>query len=86
MISFQLQEHKAQNDLRCSALRTKIQELWERLQIPHEEREALSEHMVISKKRNIEAVRNFMLSYMLFHHKPSITSCINAYFVFLAPD
>lgn len=65
MISFQLQERKAQNELRCSALRTKMQELWERLQIPQEEREALSVHMVKSKKRNIEAVRNFMLSYTL---------------------
>uniref|UniRef100_A0A3Q1ICY5 Protein regulator of cytokinesis 1a n=1 Tax=Anabas testudineus TaxID=64144 RepID=A0A3Q1ICY5_ANATE len=53
----QLQERKAQNELRCSALRTKIQELWERLQIPREEREVLSEHMVKSKKRNIEALQ-----------------------------
>ncbi|KAM7002093.1 protein regulator of cytokinesis 1-like [Tautogolabrus adspersus] len=54
----QLQEHKAENELRCSSLRTKIQELWERLQIPQEEREALSEHMVKSKKRNIEALQS----------------------------
>ncbi|XP_044050370.1 protein regulator of cytokinesis 1-like isoform X3 [Siniperca chuatsi] len=53
----QLQECKAENELRCSALRTKIQELWERLQIPQEQREALSEHMVMSKKRNIEALQ-----------------------------
>ncbi|XP_070763557.1 protein regulator of cytokinesis 1-like isoform X1 [Enoplosus armatus] len=53
----QLQESKSQNELRCSAFRTKIQELWERLQIPQEEREALSEHMVMSKKRNIEALQ-----------------------------
>ena len=58
MISFQLKERRAQTELRCSALRTKIQELWERLQIPQEEREELSEHMLKSKKRNIEAVRN----------------------------
>lgn len=56
--SFQLQERKTENEIRCSAFRTKIQELWERLQIPQEEREALSEHMVMSKKRNMEAVRN----------------------------
>lgn len=53
----QLQDCKAENELRCSAFRTKIQELWERLEIPQEEREALSEHMVKSKKRNIEALR-----------------------------
>ncbi|XP_040893967.1 protein regulator of cytokinesis 1-like isoform X1 [Toxotes jaculatrix] len=53
----QLQERKAENELRCSALRTKIQELWERLQVPQEERGALSEHMVKSKKKNIEALQ-----------------------------
>ncbi|XP_034540986.1 protein regulator of cytokinesis 1-like isoform X2 [Notolabrus celidotus] len=53
----QLQEQKAENELRCSTFRTKIQELWERLNIPQEERDALSEHMVQSKKRNIEALR-----------------------------
>ncbi|GAA6221475.1 protein regulator of cytokinesis 1-like isoform X2 [Lates japonicus] len=53
----QLQERKAEIELRCSALRTKIQELWERLQIPQEEREAFSEHMVKSKKKNIEALQ-----------------------------
>uniref|UniRef100_A0A3B4YXJ0 Protein regulator of cytokinesis 1a n=1 Tax=Seriola lalandi dorsalis TaxID=1841481 RepID=A0A3B4YXJ0_SERLL len=53
----QLQERKAENEHRCSAFRTKIQELWERLQIPQEEKEALSEHMVKSKKKNIEALQ-----------------------------
>ncbi|XP_022612057.1 protein regulator of cytokinesis 1-like isoform X1 [Seriola dumerili] len=53
----QLQERKAENERRCSAFRTKIQELWERLQIPQEEKEALSEHMVKSKKKNIEALQ-----------------------------
>nr|XP_043891240.1 protein regulator of cytokinesis 1-like isoform X2 [Solea senegalensis] len=56
MLLSELQERKAQNDLRCLAFRTKIQELWERLQIPQEEREPLSEHMVKSKKKNIEAL------------------------------
>ncbi|XP_039989662.1 protein regulator of cytokinesis 1-like isoform X2 [Xiphias gladius] len=53
----QLQERKAEKELRCSAFRTKIQELWERLQIPQEERETLSEHMVKSKKKNTEALQ-----------------------------
>ncbi|XP_028285817.1 protein regulator of cytokinesis 1-like [Parambassis ranga] len=53
----QLQERKAENERHCSGLRTKMQELWERLQIPQEEREALSEHMVKSKKKNIEALQ-----------------------------
>ncbi|XP_071752769.1 protein regulator of cytokinesis 1-like isoform X1 [Centroberyx gerrardi] len=54
----QLEECKAENDQRCSAYRTKIQELWERLQIPQEEREALAEHMVSSKKNNMEALQD----------------------------
>ncbi|CAK6961518.1 protein regulator of cytokinesis 1-like [Scomber scombrus] len=53
----QLQERKAENELLCSALRTKIHELWDRLQSPQEEREALSEHMTKSKKKNIEALQ-----------------------------
>nr|XP_046249251.1 protein regulator of cytokinesis 1-like isoform X2 [Scatophagus argus] len=53
----QLQTRKAENEVCCSAFRSKIQGLWERLQIPQEEREALSEHMVMSKKRNIEALQ-----------------------------
>lgn len=56
-ILFQLHNRKAENELHCSTLRARIQGLWERLQIPQEEREALSEHMVLSKKRNIAAVR-----------------------------
>ncbi|XP_054475855.1 protein regulator of cytokinesis 1-like isoform X2 [Anoplopoma fimbria] len=53
----ELQEQKAENEHRCSAYRSKIQELWERLKIPQEEREDLSEHMVKSNKRNIEALQ-----------------------------
>lgn len=57
-VLFQLQQRKIENELCCLDLRTKIKGLWERLQIPQEEREALSDHMVESKKRNVEAVRN----------------------------
>lgn len=57
LVSLQLHDRKAENELCCSTLRAKIQGLWERLQIPQEERDALSDHMVMSKKRNIEAVR-----------------------------
>ncbi|XP_023128588.2 protein regulator of cytokinesis 1-like isoform X2 [Amphiprion ocellaris] len=53
----QLQERKAENELRCLGLRTKIQELWERLRIPQEDRDAFAEHMVKSKKKNIEALQ-----------------------------
>ncbi|KAM6926275.1 protein regulator of cytokinesis 1-like isoform 1-T1 [Lycodopsis pacificus] len=53
----QLKERKAKNEDRCAALRSKIQELWERLRTPQEDREALSEHMLMSKKRNIEALQ-----------------------------
>lgn len=54
----QLEERKAENEMRCSAYRGKIHELWERLQTPQEEREALSEHMVKSKKSNMDALQS----------------------------
>ncbi|KAM4553471.1 protein regulator of cytokinesis 1-like [Fundulus diaphanus] len=53
----QLQRRKAENELLCSRWRTQIKELWERLQVPQEEREALAEHMVNSKKKNLEALQ-----------------------------
>lgn len=56
IVLFQLHSRKAENELCCSNLRARIQGLWERLQVPQEEREVLSEHMVLSKKRNIAAV------------------------------
>ncbi|CAL8242232.1 unnamed protein product [Merluccius merluccius] len=52
----QLEDLKVANERQCSAYRSKIQELWERLQIPQEERETLAEHMVRSKKQNVEAL------------------------------
>lgn len=63
---FQLQNRKAENELLCSGYRTKIQELWERLQIPQEDREIFSEHMINTKKRNIEAVQIYLLIYDFF--------------------
>lgn len=55
----QLEEHKTKNEVMCEDHREKIQQLWDRLQVPQEEREAFDEHMVTSKKRNLEAVRRF---------------------------
>uniref|UniRef100_A0A8C5B0K7 Protein regulator of cytokinesis 1 n=1 Tax=Gadus morhua TaxID=8049 RepID=A0A8C5B0K7_GADMO len=52
-----LEDCKAENRRRCAAYRLKIQELWERLQTPQEEREASSPHMVHCKKENVEALR-----------------------------
>ncbi|KAL4624314.1 protein regulator of cytokinesis 1-like isoform X2 [Arapaima gigas] len=52
----QLEERKAENTAVCNAYRRHIQELWDRLQIPQEQRDALSEHMVGSRKRNMEAL------------------------------
>ncbi|CAN9499408.1 unnamed protein product [Ophioblennius macclurei] len=53
----QLQERKTERELMCSSFRTKIQGLWDRLQVPEEDREAFSEHMVQSKKKNFEALQ-----------------------------
>ncbi|XP_059208945.1 protein regulator of cytokinesis 1b isoform X1 [Centropristis striata] len=53
-----LEERKAENEVTCEAHREKIQRLWDRLQVPQEEREAFNEHMVSSRKRNLEALQS----------------------------
>ncbi|XP_044212420.1 protein regulator of cytokinesis 1b isoform X1 [Thunnus albacares] len=53
----QLEERKVENEAMCEAHREKIQQLWDRLQVPQEEREAFNEHMVTSRKRNLEALK-----------------------------
>lgn len=68
-------------------LRTKIKALWERLQIPQEDREALSDHMVESKKRNVEAVRNPPHAWCLiaagcfYSHALRLSSCKRSFSV-----
>ncbi|TSK20021.1 Protein regulator of cytokinesis 1 [Bagarius yarrelli] len=52
----QLESRKAENERICGSYREKIQELWERLHIPQEERDAIAEHLIVSKKRNMEAL------------------------------
>lgn len=52
----QLEGRKAENEALCVVYREKIQQLWERLQIPPEERENMAVHMSLSKKRNMDAV------------------------------
>ncbi|CAG12474.1 unnamed protein product, partial [Tetraodon nigroviridis] len=54
----QLEERKAENEATCESLREKIQQLWDRLKAPQEDREAFNEHMVTSKRRNLEALRS----------------------------
>ncbi|XP_051562410.1 protein regulator of cytokinesis 1-like isoform X1 [Myxocyprinus asiaticus] len=54
----QLESRKAENECICGSYREKIQELWERLQIPQEERDAISENMALSNKRNMEALQS----------------------------
>ncbi|XP_008302137.1 protein regulator of cytokinesis 1b isoform X1 [Stegastes partitus] len=53
----QLEERKAEIEATCESHREKIQQLWDRLQTPQEEREAFNEHMVTSRKRNLEALQ-----------------------------
>ncbi|XP_037548134.1 protein regulator of cytokinesis 1b [Nematolebias whitei] len=53
----QLQEVKAENELTCESLRERIQQLWDRLQVSQEERKALNEHLVSSRKKNLEALQ-----------------------------
>ncbi|XP_062275648.1 protein regulator of cytokinesis 1b [Scomber scombrus] len=53
----QLEERKAENEAMCEDHREKMQQLWNRLQVPQEERELFNEHMVTSRKRNLEALK-----------------------------
>ncbi|XP_074522514.1 protein regulator of cytokinesis 1b isoform X2 [Halichoeres trimaculatus] len=53
----QLEERKAENEAMCELQREKIQQLWDRLQVPQEERAAFNEHMVSSRKKNLEALQ-----------------------------
>ncbi|XP_026123772.1 protein regulator of cytokinesis 1-like isoform X1 [Carassius auratus] len=53
----QLESRKAENERVCGSYREKIHELWERLQTPQEERDAMCEHMTLSKQRNMEALQ-----------------------------
>ncbi|KAM3925559.1 protein regulator of cytokinesis 1 [Leptodactylus fuscus] len=55
---FQLQEQIRENKALCEVLRAKIVELWDRLQIPEEEREAFAVHMTESKGKNIKALQD----------------------------
>ncbi|XP_076120679.1 protein regulator of cytokinesis 1a isoform X1 [Alosa pseudoharengus] len=52
----QLEGRKAENEALCASYRARIRELWERLQIPAEERDGLSEHMTACRKKNREAL------------------------------
>ncbi|XP_007235103.2 protein regulator of cytokinesis 1a isoform X1 [Astyanax mexicanus] len=52
----QLENRKAENEALCVSYRDRIGELWERLQIPQDERDSIAEHMKSSKKKNMEAL------------------------------
>ncbi|XP_060035440.1 protein regulator of cytokinesis 1 isoform X3 [Erinaceus europaeus] len=53
----QLEIRKSQNEAMCEGLRTQIRELWDRLQIPAEEREAVATVMTGSKARVRKALQ-----------------------------
>ncbi|XP_053320362.1 protein regulator of cytokinesis 1 isoform X2 [Spea bombifrons] len=55
---FQLEEQKIRNQSLCEELRSKIIELWDRLQIPEEERSAFSVYMTGSKGKIIKALQD----------------------------
>ncbi|XP_068954743.1 protein regulator of cytokinesis 1 isoform X3 [Petaurus breviceps papuanus] len=54
----QLEMQKAQNEALCDGLRSRIRELWDRLQIPPEEREALAMFMTGSKTKIRKALQS----------------------------
>ncbi|KAG8440611.1 hypothetical protein GDO86_006383 [Hymenochirus boettgeri] len=54
---FQLEEQKMKNEVLCEELRAKIAELWERLQIPEEERNYIADYMTGSNGKTIKALQ-----------------------------
>uniref|UniRef100_A0AAV2L4J3 Protein regulator of cytokinesis 1 n=1 Tax=Knipowitschia caucasica TaxID=637954 RepID=A0AAV2L4J3_KNICA len=76
----QLQESKAEVELRCASYRTQIQELWERLKVPQEERDLVSEHMQNMRKKNVEALQTELqrLQEMKLQSLKSVTESIRA--------
>ncbi|KAL0968804.1 hypothetical protein UPYG_G00272100 [Umbra pygmaea] len=57
LLLVQLEERKVANEQVCDSYRRKIKELWERLQVPQEERTIMAEHMVQSRKKNMDALQ-----------------------------
>ncbi|XP_030045524.1 protein regulator of cytokinesis 1 isoform X2 [Microcaecilia unicolor] len=53
----QLEEQKSKNEAICTELRSKITALWDRLQIPDEDRDAITIHMTGSKPTTIKALQ-----------------------------
>lgn len=53
----QLEARRALNEAVCAELRARILALWERLQIPEEERQASAVHLAGSRARTRRAVR-----------------------------
>ncbi|KAM9497181.1 protein regulator of cytokinesis 1a isoform 1-T1 [Clarias gariepinus] len=52
----QLENRKEEIEATCISYRGRIAELWERLQIPQDERDSIAEHMQCSKRRNMDAL------------------------------
>lgn len=53
----QLEARQALNEAVCAELRSRILELWDRLQVPAEERDAVAPHMTGSRARTRREVR-----------------------------
>lgn len=79
----QLEERKAENEATCEAHREKIQQLWDRLKVPEEERGAFNQHMVSSKKRNLEAVSSLFCVASIHFSFCCICSPFLCFFFFL---
>lgn len=56
----QLEAQRSLNEAVCTELRSRIVVLWERLQVPAEERESSAVHMTGSRAKTREAVRTLL--------------------------
>ncbi len=55
-VVFQLESSKAESEALCVSIRGRIEELWEMLQVPEEERESLMQNAHTSTKSRLNAV------------------------------
>lgn len=62
-LSPQLEAQRALNEAVCTELRARILALWERLQIPEEERESSAVHQSWSRVKTRRAVRALLCSW-----------------------
>ncbi|KFW92410.1 Protein regulator of cytokinesis 1, partial [Phalacrocorax carbo] len=74
----QLEAQQSVNEAVCTELRSRILALWERLQVPLEERESSAVHMTGSRAKTRKAVRTVLLEELKLQNMKSVIQAIRA--------